>query len=257
MARFSRIEQPVVRDVSLAVWKLFAGDLHLEEARQTQFRSLHDCFVRELKPGARPIDLDPGVVVSPCDGIVGASGIIQGRELVQAKGITYTVDELFADLVLAREYHGGSYVTLRLTSSMYHRFHAPYDCEIDEVTYISGDIWNVNPPALARIERLYCKNERAVLHARLRGSPECVTLVPVAAILVAGIYLSFLDVHLNLEHTGYRRMVCHASFQKGDELGHFRHGSTIIAFATSGLDLVDGIVPGHTIRMGQPLFRHR
>jgi phosphatidylserine decarboxylase len=257
MAWFSRIEQPFVRDLSIGTWQLFGGDLNLHEARQTTFRSLHDCFVRELKVGARPINTEPGVVVSPCDGIVGASGIIQGRELVQAKGITYTIDDLFADSMLAREYRGGSYVTLRLTSTMYHRFHAPYDCDIDEVTYIAGDTWNVNPPALARVARLYCKNERAVLHAQLRGSTEAVTLVPVAAILVAGIYLNFLDPPLNLDHTGHRRFVCRASFDKGDELGHFRHGSTIIAFATSGLDLVDGIVAGHVIRMGQPLFRHR
>jgi len=257
MAWFSQVEHPVVRDLSIGTWKLFAGHLDLGEAKKTEFRSLHDCFVRELKDGARTIDADPTIAVSPCDAIVGACGGIAGNELVQAKGFTYTIEDLLADGTLARQYHGGSYVTLRLTSSMYHRFHAPYDCDVDHVTYISGDTWNVNPPALARIERLYCKNERAVIHLRLRGSRHCITLVPVAAILVAGIHLNFLDVPLNLQHTGHRRMTCQASFRKGDELGHFRHGSTIIAFATEGLELVDALVPRHVIRMGQPLFRFR
>src|SRR3954452_12363698 len=70
MGWFSRIEQPLVRDVSIAVWRFFA-DLDLSEAKTTRFRSMHDCFTRQLKDGARPIDPDPAVLVSPCDAIVG------------------------------------------------------------------------------------------------------------------------------------------------------------------------------------------
>src|SRR5712692_2579798 len=72
---FSQIEQPLVRDLSIGAWRFFSG-LDLSEARMTQFRSMHDCFIRELKPGARPIDRDPAVLVSPCDAIVGASGTV-------------------------------------------------------------------------------------------------------------------------------------------------------------------------------------
>ena len=82
--------------------------------------------------------------------------------------------------------------TLRLTPSMYHRFHAPYDCTVDKVTYVSGDTWNVNPIALNRIAKLFCKNERAVIRTILRPSGIVITLVPVAAILVASIRLHFL-----------------------------------------------------------------
>src|SRR3984893_389315 len=77
---FSQIEQPVVRDLSIGVWRFFSG-LDLGEARTTQFRSMHECFIRELKPGARPIDMDPAVLASPCDAIVGASGAVAGTEL--------------------------------------------------------------------------------------------------------------------------------------------------------------------------------
>ena len=86
MGWFSEIEQPLVSDLSIGTWKLFAGDPQLHEARKTHFASLHDCFVRELKEGARPVDPTAGVVVSPCDGIVGACGRIDGTELIQAKG---------------------------------------------------------------------------------------------------------------------------------------------------------------------------
>ena len=98
-------------------------------------------------------------------------------------------------------FRNGCYITLRLTSSMYHRFHAPYDCNVDSVTHVSGDTWNVNPIALKRVERLFCKNERAVIRTRLAGG-HAVTLVPVAAILVAGIRLRFLDQMLRGSEPG-------------------------------------------------------
>jgi phosphatidylserine decarboxylase len=257
MGWFSRLEHPFVGNTSIAVWKFFAPDLNLEEARKTEFTSLHDCFVRELKPGARPIDQTPGTLVSPCDAIVGASGRLRGVELIQAKGFPYTIEDLMGDAQLGATFQDGSYVTLRLTSTMYHHFHAPYDCEVEDVTYISGDTWNVNPIALRRVERLFCKNERAIVPIRLKGSRERLTLVPVAAILVASIHFEFLDVALNLKYRGPNRLACRASFRRGDEMGHFRHGSTIIAFGTDGLDLCEGVREGHVIRMGQPLFRHR
>ena len=137
-------------------------------------------------------------------------------------------------------------MTLRLTSGMYHRFHAPHDCRVEQVTYISGDTWNVNPIALKRVERLFCKNERAVLRTTLAATGDSVTLVPVAAILVASIRLHFLDVLLNLKHRGPNVIACDASFRKGEEMGWFQHGSTIIVFAPDGFALCDNVREGAT-----------
>jgi phosphatidylserine decarboxylase len=257
MGWFSQIEHPLVRDLSIGTWELFAGSLDLREAKKTRFTSLHDCFVRELKEGVRPIDAAPEVIVSPCDAIVGASGRIHGTGLIQAKGFPYTLEDLLGDERMIARYRDGCYVTLRLTSTMYHRFHAPYECDIDEVTYISGDTWNVNPLALRRVERLFCKNERAVLHTTLRNSRQSIALVPVAAILVASIHLNFIREPLTLAYKGPNRIPCRASFRKGDEMGHFRHGSTIIVFGTDGLELCDSIRLDSPIRMGEPLLRHR
>ena len=128
---FSRIEQPLVRDLSIGVWRLFS-DLDLREAKDAQFRSMHDCFTRELKEGARPIDPRPDVLVSPCDAIVGACGTIAGTELYQAKGFSYALEDLLCDPDLVEAHRNGRYVTLRLTSSMYHRFHAPHDVRVDQ-----------------------------------------------------------------------------------------------------------------------------
>jgi phosphatidylserine decarboxylase len=254
MGWFSRIEHPVVREASMRIWTLFA-DLDLGEAKKTQFRSMHDCFIRELKDGARPIDPDPAILVSPCDAIVGASGRVESDTLIQAKGQSYTLLELLTDPGLARLYRNGCYVTLRLSSGMYHRFHAPHDCRIRQVTYISGDTWNVNPIALKRVEKLFCRNERAVLPAELEATGDMVTLIPVAAILVASIRLHFADVLLHLNYPGPNLIACDAVLRKGDELGWFQHGSTLIVLAPGHFRPCINVGQGATVRMGQPLLR--
>ncbi len=252
IGRLSRVRQPLVRDLSIGIWKLFS-DLDLSEARKTHFDSLHDCFTRELKEGARPVDPDPAVLTSPCDGIIGARGRVVDGMVLQAKGSPYSIQDLLGDAQLAARYRNGSYVTLRLTSAMYHHFHAPCDLCVERVTYISGDTWNVNPIALKRIERLFCKNERAAIECRLPDG-QLLTLVPVAAILVASIRLRFLDVRLHLKYQGPNRIECRSRLAKGEAMGWFEHGSTIIVFAPPGVSLSEQWSPGDVIRMGQPLF---
>jgi phosphatidylserine decarboxylase len=230
MGWFSQIEQPLVRDISIGLWRFFSN-LDLRDARNTQFRSMHDCFTRQLKDGARPVDRSADILVSPCDAIVGATGTIAGTDLYQVKGFPYSLEELLCDPNLVEAHRDGRYVTLRLTSSMYHRFHAPHDCRVDQVTYISGDTWNVNPIALRRVEKLFCKNERALLRTKLTATGDSVTLVLVAAVLVASIRLHFLDVLLSLKHRGPNLIGCNAPFGKGEEMGWFQHGSTVIVLA--------------------------
>lgn len=253
MGRFSRIENPWLTRLSIAVWRLFTP-LDLSEARQQQFRSLKDCFTRELKPGARVFDARPEIFASPCDGIVGATGIVQQGQVYQAKGFPYATAELFGPMQDASGFEGGRFVTLRLTSAMYHRFHAPADGTVEHVTYLSGDTWNVNPVALKRVERLFCRNERAVVRMTLTSGHE-IALVPVAAILVASIRLHFLDVLLHLGRRGAHEMPCSAPHTKGQEMGWFEHGSTIIVFVPQGFELAEGIAPGVQVRAGQALLR--
>jgi len=254
MGWFSQIEQPLVRDASIAAWKLFA-DLDLSDARKTSFRSLHDCFTRELMDGARPVDPDADVLVSPCDAIVGACGTVVEGMALQAKGTRYSLDELLGDAALARHFASGTYATLRLTSSMYHRFHAPHDCRVSHVTHFPGDVWNVNPPTLARIERVFCRNERAVIRARLDRGGWPLAIVPVAAVLVASLRLHFIEPLLHPRHRGPHEFDCDVNFGKGHEMGWFQHGSTILVFAPCGFRIAGGILPGATVRMGQALLR--
>ena len=253
MGWFSALRSPLLTRLSIAVWRLFT-DLDLNEARTDRFNSLQECFTRELRPGARTVDPDPQVLTSPSDGIVGACGTVMKGQVFQAKGFAYDLKDLMGNADDLCAFEGGSYVTLRLTSAMYHRFHSPHDATIRHLRYISGDTWNVNPIALRRVERLFCRNERAVLHTRLARGGHDIALVPVAAILVASMRFHFLDVLLHLRYRGPHELPCEVEVSKGQELGWFQHGSTIIVFAPPGFRLAPNIAEGQHIRMGEPLM---
>ncbi len=251
---FSKIEQPLVRDLSIAAWRLFT-DLDLGEAKAARFRSMHDCFTRELKDGARPIDPGEGVMVSPCDAIVGACGPVEGTRVFQVKGFPYDLADLVPDRALVDSLRDGTFATLRLTSAMYHRFHAPHAATVEAVRYVSGDTWNVNPIALKRVEALFTKNERACLTLRLDEGPAAgatIALVPVAAILVASLRFRFLD--LDPRRLGAEPVSCSVAVKRGEEMGWFQHGSTIIVLAPKGFALCEGIAEGMRIRMGERLM---
>lgn len=252
MGRVSKIRHPLVRVPALALFRFFARP-DLSDARQSHFDSLHDCFVRELRPGARPFDTDPRLICSPSDGIVGAHGRIEGDELLQIKGMPYSLTELLGSAELARRHQGGPYVTLRLRAGMYHRFHAPDDLTVRRVTHIEGDAWNVNPPALKRVPALYCRNDRAVIEAECAGA-QPLTLVPVGAILVASVRLHFLDLTLHHGQRGAQRIECAAALARGQEMGWFEHGSTIVLLGAPGTMLAEGLASGMEIRAGQPLL---
>jgi phosphatidylserine decarboxylase len=205
MGWWSRLEHPWVCRGSIALWRLFS-DLDLSEAKTTQFKSLHDCFTRELKDGARPIDMSAAHLISPCDGLVGACGPIARGTVLQAKGFPYSLSELMLDAGLAERYEGGHYATLRL------------------------------------------------IRCRL-ASGALLTLVPVAAILVASIRLRFLDVLLHLRYRGPNVIPCDAPLQRGEEMGWFEHGSTIIVLAPPGIRLAEGVIEGARVQMGRPLLQ--
>ena len=253
MGRFSRIRSPLLAAVAVRVWQLFVDDLRLHEAKKTRFDSLHDCFTRELKPGARPIAPGDEFLTSPCDAIVGEFGDLEDGQAIQAKGFPYDVADLLGSPTDAERLSEGRFLTLRLKSSMYHRFHAPADGSIGSIRYISGDTWNVNPVALKVIERLFVKNERVVLPFR-RPNGDAITLVAVAAILVASLRLKGLPGPLDLRYAGPNEIRLDREYRKGEEIGYFEHGSTIVLLLPPNVEFLPALATGSVIRMGQPIL---
>ena len=175
--------------------------------------------------------------------------------VLQAKGFPYPLIDLLGDQELVDTYRNGQFATLRLTSSMYHRFHAPYDCRVERVNYISGDTWNVNPIALAA-RRAAVLQERTRHHplppALRRSSSRSCRWRPSWS-RASG--CKFLDVRLHLNYRGPNVIPCDAPVRKGEEMGWFEHGSTIIVFAPQGVSLCGGIGEGGRVRMGEALMR--
>ena len=235
----SRIEHPLVARPAIFLWRIFC-DVDLTDADTARFGSMRACFTRRLLPGARHFDPDPAVMTSPCDAILGAHGVVEEGNAYQIKGAPYRLGELIGDDADAAAFEGGLYATLRLTAGMYHHFHAPCDLTVERVGFIAGDCWNVNAPALKRVERLFCRNARAALRCRAADG-ESFLIVAVAAVLVSDIRLAFDPSQV-------------VALRKGDEMGWFEQGSTIIALAPDGFSLCDTIQPGHRIRMGEPLL---
>ncbi len=252
--RISRIEQPQFTRLAMWIWQRVGGDLNLHEARQDNFRSIHDCFTRELKPGQRQVDMDPDHIVSPSDGIVVSHGDIDGDVILQAKGYPYTLTELIPDQHIRNRYINGRYITLRLTSTMYHRFHAPADCSLRRVIFIPGDMWNVNTAAIKRVEKLYCKNERAVLDLQLTEPERHLAVIPIAAIAVASLKIHSLNEDLDMTYSGPTDIQLQDDYNRGDEMGYFQHGSTIIVLASDKYTFHRNVSINQAIQMGQPIY---
>ena len=255
MGRLSKIEQPLFTKLAIKIWQFFSDDMRLHEAEKSKFNSVHDCFTRRLKPNARPIDPNQDLLISPCDAVIGAHGKIRNLEALQIKGMPYHLDELTLGTIDLAPYHDGQFITLRLKSSMYHHMHAPTSGTTTKLHYISGDTWNVNPPTLKRIEKLFCRNERAVIEFEPSNKNAHIALIPVAAILVASMRFEGLDPTLSLSYKGANTLDFQSKFERGEHLGHFEHGSTIVMLTSKHYSFMPPIKEGDIIRMGQALMR--
>ena len=130
----------------------------------------------------------------------------------------------------------------------------PADCRVNRVAFVPGDTWNVNPPALERVERLYCRNTRVVIPATVSGTDGAVVLVAVGAILVASVQLSFLPFALDETYVGSPLIGCDVTLRKGEEMGFFQHGSTIIVVLPHRFRPDPSVRLGDIVRVGQRLF---
>ena len=221
-----------------------------------EYESLGDFFTRGLKHGARTIDPDPRAIISPCDGVVAAVGTAREGALVQAKGRNYQLADLVADETFAAQLTNGAYTTIYLSPRDYHRVHSPVNGRIESYDYLPGYLWPVNPRLANRRDQLLARNERVVIRL---NSPEVghVAVVMVGAAGVGNIRLTngpgWMD-SAELRRTGERRKVeLSLAVNKGDELGAFRLGSTVVmVFEPGRVQLGDELCRiGQVVQLGQ------
>jgi phosphatidylserine decarboxylase len=243
-----------------AAYRAFAravgADLGEAELDLRAYSSLGDLVARRLRPGMRPLCPDLDAVIAPCDGVLAARGTAVDGALVQAKGRNYPLEELVVDPELATELRGGAYATIYLSPRDYHRVHAPIDAHLVSYDYIPGALWPVNPVIAERRDRLLVRNERVVITLDA-GHFGKIAVVMVGASGIGNIKLEHAEGvsasggTASWRAAGERRRVeVGVDVQRGDELGAFKLGSTVVMVFRPGKITLEGEV-GQAMRMGE------
>ncbi len=260
--RIARIRSPRIKDYLIR--KFIDGfNVATDEIKlqvPTDFATFNDFFIRELKADARPLATDPAVLVSPVDGTVSSAGPLRADSIFQAKGLSYTLDDLLAtDIDDARDYVDGSYATIYLAPYNYHRVHAPLSGELVAARYVPGDLYSVNANTVAKLPGLFYRNERLILHFDTTHGPA--VLIFVGALNVGSISTTWggeirprrsgvVEV-LDLP-TGSRKIA------RGDLLGWFNMGSTVIVLLPKDVcDWNDELQAGAVMQMGESIGQLR
>lgn len=242
ITRFVRLYDVDLDDVALEV--------------PNDFATFNDFFIRELKPGARPLDAAADVLVSPVDGTVSSAGAIHDNLIFQAKGFDYSLEDLLAtDLDDARRYIDGSYATLYLAPYNYHRVHAPLTAELVAARYVPGELFSVNTTTASVIPDLFSRNERLVLHFDSDFGPY--VLVFVGALNVGSISTPWSG-EVRPRKRGVVDTIplerAATAVASGDLLGWFNMGSTVIVLLPNGrCRWHDSLVAGAPVRMGRAI----
>ena len=239
----------------VALYDVDLDDLDLDVPGD--FATFNDFFTRPLKAGSRPLDTRPDSLTCPVDGTVSAAGPIRYRHLFQAKGKDYTLHELLAtNLDDADRFIDGTFATIYLAPYNYHRVHAPIDGELKAMHYVPGDLFSVNEATVARIPKLFCRNERLVCHFATAHGPAA--LVFVGALNVGSISTPWTGEIRPVKHGAGESLQLATNVSRnvvrGDLLGWFNMGSTVILLLPENTaELDDTFVPGFSCRMGRSM----
>ncbi|CAM4013217.1 archaetidylserine decarboxylase [Cohnella lubricantis] len=221
--------------------KMYRIPIEEAEKQISEYASLNDFFTRRLKPGSRPIDETPDVLVSPVDARITACGAVENGQLLQVKGQDYTLEELLNNSPRIDQYRGGSYWVLYLSPTDYHRIHSPCAGVIVESEHVPGRVYPVNEFGLTSMRRVLSRNERLVTYMRHDGGE--IAVVKVGALNVSSIrYVEPMPKQL----------------ERGQELAYFEFGSTVVLLAENGTCRPRAdLKPGDKVRMGELLAAFR
>lgn len=249
---FGRLAATRVRGAAAAYARLVGADLGEAELPVQRYGSVLDFFTRRLTPDARPIDPDPCALVSAVDGRLLAEGPVGDGRLIQSKDRRYPLGALLGDEAEAARMRGGAYVTVYLSPRDYHRIHAPADGRIRSARVIPGALWPVNDMGTRFKRDLFVANRRVVVE--MDSDPfGRVWVVMVGATNVGAVRTTFdAELTRNFEAARRRHYDPALAVARGDEIGVFELGSTVIVVTEAPIRLIDR-KPGDPIRMGQRL----
>jgi phosphatidylserine decarboxylase len=217
------------------------------------YGSFNEFFTRALKPGARPIAAAAEAISCPVDGAVSEAGTIDGELLIQAKGRRYRLQELLAAQPWARDFEGGSFATIYLAPFNYHRVHMPLRGDLADTVYVPGRLFSVNTVTAAYVPRLFARNERVLtLFDTAFGR---VALVLVGALNVGSMATVWAgDITPAARRVVTRLPARPVSLDKGEEMGRFNMGSTVILlFQKDRARWHPHVRAGATVKLGESL----
>ncbi len=232
-------------------------DINIDEAESSDindYKSFNSFFTRALKDGARPIESDDRALVSPADGAVSQAGPINHHKIIQAKGSDYSASRLLGDSQQAKSYENGSFATIYLSPRDYHRVHIPTTGKLLSTRYIPGDLFSVNDQTAQALPNLFARNERLVCEFESENGNFMVVFV--GAMLVAGIETVWGGFETPgrgaIRETDFSDR--ELSYKKGDEIGRFKFGSTVILlFQEDRIRWQDSLMPQSDIQMGEKI----
>ncbi len=262
MGRLAEVHWPA--PIQRRLVRLFSASvgIDLSEIKEPigSFSCMQDFFTRELKHGLRPLPADPRAFVSPCDGAWGQSGIVECGMLLQIKGRPYSLAALLGNKAQARHYEGGWFATIYLSPKDYHRFHAPCDARVKRLRYLPGTLWPVNRAGIEGVDGLFAENERLCAFMDLEGEngEEGLCIAAVGATLVGKVKVNFDSLTTNIagSQTSERLYKDREIFlERGQELGRFEFGSTLVLVGRPGLVDFEPGEPGAPVRFGEEIGR--
>ena len=243
--------------IRLFSWKY---GVNLEEASKqvSEYKNFNEFFTRKLLPDARTLDPDKEAVISPVDGILGESGIINNEVLIQAKGLEYRLADLLKDSEKSKFYEGGIFITIYLAPYNYHRIHSMVSGEVSQFCYIPGDLWTVSPLGVHQVPELFARNERLITFFET-DKGEC-AIVKIGATVVGRIRVVYHEIISNKFGAKFQNSILEPPFrvERGDELGLFELGSTVICLFPPGQIELNDLKIDQEILLGQAIgkFSH-
>jgi len=253
VGRLAECRQPGIKNALVGAFiRRFGVDM--DEAANpdpTAYATFNDFFTRALAADARPIGEG---VVSPADGRLSQFGAIEAGQLLQAKGHRYSAEALLGgDVAAATRYLGGSFATVYLSPSDYHRVHMPLTGTLTEMVYVPGRLFSVNAATTEHVPGLFARNERLVCHFDTEHGPMAVVLV--GAMIVAAIETVWAGQITPLPSGDVQRIRFDTPvrLEKGEEMGRFKLGSTVVMAFSEPVAFTDTLAPGAKVQMGQSL----
>jgi phosphatidylserine decarboxylase len=233
-------------------------DINMDEAISddlSSYDSFNAFFTRALKPESRPLDSAANIITSPADGVISQAGKISKNRIMQAKNVDYSLARLVGDSKQAKQYENGIFATIYLSPKDYHRVHIPADGQLLCSRYIPGELFSVNQQTAEMVPNLFARNERLVCEFKSQQIGHF-SVIFVGAMLVAGIETVWGGMEKPgpgaVRETDYREQ--NIQFAKGDEIGRFKFGSTVILlFPENCISFENNIQSLNPVKMGEKI----